>query len=169
MRTYHTLLFLNTKLAEQKQENLERAEQRIEKLETFLEFGKEYRLPFGAVLFVGIPEKIDQFCQKNGIKREEIMEENPCTKCFDYDTIKDTLKLRTREAGDYLELKAGMGVKTLKRYFIDKKIPKEERDRIPLIAEGNHILWVIGYRISAGYKVTDTTRTILQIKISGGQ
>ena len=160
MRTYDTLLFLDLE---------ERRELRTEGFEIVLEFGKEYRLPSGAVLFVGIPEKIDQFCQKNGIKREEIMEENPCTKCFDYDTIKDTLKLRTRETGDYLELKAGMGVKTLKRYFIDKKIPKEERDRIPLIAEGSHILWVIGYRISAGYKVTDATRTILQIKIIGGQ
>ena len=97
------------------------------------------------------------------------MEENPCTKCFDYDTIKDTLKLRTREVGDYLELGAGLGTKSLKKYFIDQKISREERDQIPLIAEGKHILWVIGYRISARCKVTDATRTILQIKISGGQ
>ena len=134
-----------------------------------LAYGETYVLPSGAVLSVGIPEEINQFCLKNGIKREKIMEENPCTKCFDYDTIKDTLKLRTREVGDYLELGAGFGRKSLKKYFIDKKISREERDRIPLIAEGKHILWVIGYRISAGYKVTETTKTILQIKINGGQ
>lgn len=134
-----------------------------------LALGKRYLLPSGSVLSVGMPEGIRSFCEKNGIEREKIMEENPCTKCFDYDTIKGTLKLRTREVGDYLELGAGLGTKTLKKYLMEKKIPREERDRIPLIADGSHILWVIGYRISAGYKVTEATRTILQIKISGGQ
>ncbi len=158
MRKYDTLLFWDQKL--EKKSFLD---------ETDLVFGKQYTLPSKEVLFIGVPEEIDQFCLKNGIKREKIMEENPCTKCFDYDTIKDTLKLRTREVGDYLELGAGLGTKSLKKYFIDQKISREERDQIPLIAEGKHILWVIGYRISARCKVTDATRTILQIKISGGQ
>lgn len=160
VRKYDSLLFLNKKE--------EMQEERV-CFETVLVFGKQYLLPSGAVLSVGLPEEINQFCLKNGIKREKIMEENPCTKCFDYDTIKDTLKLRTREVGDYLELGNGLGTKSLKKYFIDQKISKEERDRIPLVAEGKHILWVIGYRISARYKVTETTKTILQIKISGGQ
>ena len=37
------------------------------------------------------------------------------------------------------------------------------RDRIPLIADGDHIMWIIGYRISEYYKVTDETRQILEI------
>lgn len=159
-RMYDALLFWREELLE---------EESVSFLSQTLVYGGQYLLPSKEVLSVGMPEEIDQFCLKNRIKREKIMEENPCTKCFDYDTIKDTLKLRTREVGDYLELGSRLGTKSLKRYFIDKKISREERDRIPLIAEGKHILWVIGYRISAKYKVTETTKTILQIKITGGQ
>jgi len=131
--------------------------------------GESYPLFPGKTLMVGIPEEIHQFCLKRGLKREKIMEENHYTKCFDYDKIKDTLKLRTRQKGDYLKLGNGYETKMLKKYFIDQKIMREERERIPLIADGSHILWVIGYRISAGFKITDATRTILQIKINGGQ
>lgn len=160
MRTYHSLLFFRGERNKKKE---------TDRPNIVLIPGKEYLLSSGMLLSIGMPEEINQFCLKNKRKREEIMEENPYTKCFDYDTIKDTLKLRTREVGDYLELGVGYGTKTLKRYFIEKKIPKEERGQILLIAEGSHVLWVIGYRISAGYKVTEATKTILQIKISGGQ
>ena len=47
--------------------------------------------------------------------------------------------------------------------MINCKIPKDERDRIPLIADGDHIMWVVGYRISEYYKVTDDTKHIIEI------
>ena len=67
--------------------------------------------------------------------------------------------------GDYLRIHADGGKKSLKRYLIDEKIPREEREDLPLLADGDHILWVIGYRISEGYKVTEHTKRILQIQI----
>ena len=54
--------------------------------------------------------------------------------------------------------------KRLKDYMIDQKIPKELRDSIPLLADGSHILWIIGYRISSYYKVKEETKRILQVK-----
>ena len=53
--------------------------------------------------------------------------------------------------------------------MIDEKIPREERDRILLVADGSHVLWIIGYRISEYYKVTDNTHTVLQIQLNGGK
>jgi len=38
-----------------------------------------------------------------------------------------------------------------------------------LLAEGNHILWIIGYRISEYYKVTDTTRNVLEVRADKGE
>lgn len=89
---------------------------------------------------------------------------NRYTKWFDYDKIKGTLILRTRREGDYFTL-AGGGKKMLRRYFIDEKIPESSRDKIPLFADGSHILWIVGGRISEAYKVDAATGTILEIRI----
>ena len=105
---------------------------------------------------------------KNREKNEEIPV-NCYTKWFDYDRIKHNVVLRTRQPGDYLELAGGIH-KKLKDYLIDCKVPREERDRCILLADGSHIIWVVGMRISEGYKVTEQTRRILKVqkKIDGG-
>lgn len=91
------------------------------------------------------------------------------TKWFDYDRIKGTIRLRTRQEQDYLVIDAAGRRKKLKKYFIDEKIPGHQRDHIPLLADDTHILWVIGYRISEDVKVTEHTRRILEIRVDGGE
>ena len=54
----------------------------------------------------------------------------------------------------------------LKAWFINEKIPKEERDRMLLVADGSHIVWIPGYRMSRTYKVTEKTKNIVEIKIT---
>ena len=93
---------------------------------------------------------------------------NQYTKWFDYDRIKGTLSVRNRQPGDYITL-AGGGTKTLHRYMIDEKIPRELRDKITVLAEGNHVLWIVGYRIGEYYKITEDTKTILQVTADGGE
>lgn len=93
---------------------------------------------------------------------------NQYTKWFDYDKIRDALFVRTRKDGDYFQISGGK-TKILRRYLIDQKIPEEKRSRIPLLTEGNHILWVIGYRISEYYKISDTTENILEVKFCKGE
>ena len=87
------------------------------------------------------------------------------TKWFDYDKISNVRELRFRREGDYLCINKDMNRKSLKDYMINEKIPKAERDTVPLIADGDHIMWVIGHRISEYYKVTDETKRILEIRI----
>ena len=73
--------------------------------------------------------------------------------------------MRTRRTGDYLILPSG-GSKTIARYMIDEKIPKEKREQILLLAEGSHVLWVVGFRISEYYKIDRTIqKTILQVHL----
>ncbi|MCR5704521.1 MAG: tRNA lysidine(34) synthetase TilS [Eubacterium sp.] len=83
------------------------------------------------------------------------------TKWFDYDKI-EKLSVRNRQAGDFLAIDDGKH-KKLKQYLIDQKIPKEERNEICLLAEGSHILWIVGHRISSEYKVTKDTKRILRV------
>ena len=53
----------------------------------------------------------------------------------------------------------------LKDYLIDLKIPRDQRDRIWLVAQGSHVLWVVGYRISEAAKVRENTYRVLKIQI----
>lgn len=99
--------------------------------------------------------------------KDEEVPKNLYTKWFDYDKIKEYLCLRPRQAGDYYYCSNEYS-KKLKSYFIDEKVPRNQRDSIPLIAEGSHILWVIGGRISHYYKVDENTKYILEFKITGG-
>ena len=89
--------------------------------------------------------------------------QNLYTKCFDYDKIQFTVQLRYRESEDYLVINAKGQRKKLKSFFVDNKIPAEKRGMIPVFADGSHIIWIVGHRISEEYKVTEDTRHLLII------
>ena len=92
---------------------------------------------------------------------------NQYTKWFDYDRIENTLLMRRRKTGDYLTIKDGQR-KLLKRFFIDEKIPAAIRGEMLLLVDGDHILWIPGFRISEEYKVTDMTRMVLEVRLYKG-
>ena len=87
------------------------------------------------------------------------------TKWFDYDIIKSSLYIRTRQAGDNIVIDEKGHQKKLKSWFVDEKIPKEVRDSQLLLAENNDILWVLGHRMSQAYQVKQSTKWILQIEV----
>lgn len=96
----------------------------------------------------------------------QIFPEKKYTKWLAYDTITGDVCLRTRKTGDYLIVNQTGGRKKIKDYMIDLKIPREERDQILLVAQGSHILWAVGYRISEGAKVTAKTKKLLKIQMT---
>ena len=104
-------------------------------------------------------------CEKNlNIPR------NDYTKFFDYDKIKGSIAVRTRREGDHLLVKAGAGSgtlcsKSLKTWFIDNKVPGPDRDGTILLAEGSHVLWIVGSRGDDSCYVTDETRRILAAEL----
>lgn len=73
------------------------------------------------------------------------------------------LVLRTRRAGDFMQLPIGR--KKLKDILIDDKIPREERDAIPLLAlaDTQEIFWIAGGRRSTLAPVTESCTDILRI------
>lgn len=97
-----------------------------------------------------------------------VNKKNDYTKWFDYDRIRNTILVRNRKTGDYFECNSDGSRKKLKKFFIDNKLPSEKRDGIVLLADGNHIMWIIGYRISEYYKVQNDTKKILKVKVDGG-
>lgn len=112
-----------------------------------------------------VPEmEFSAFFVKNG----QEVPRNQYTKWFDYDKIKESPVIRFRQTGDFLTIADGKGQmihKSLKDYMVTEKIPRRQRDSIPVLAEGNHVLWLIGYRISEYYKVDRNTKRVLQVKL----
>ncbi len=94
----------------------------------------------------------------------DIKKTNRFIKFFDYDRIKGGLYIRNRKDGDRFTPLGMDGSKKLKDFFIDKKIPRDKRDLIPIIEDSEEIIWVIGYRISESYKVNSNTSRVLVLE-----
>ena len=63
--------------------------------------------------------------------------------------------------------RGGMRHKSLQDYMVTEKIPRQLRNMMPLLASGNHVIWLIGRRISEAFKVDGNTKRILQARLLG--
>ena len=94
---------------------------------------------------------------------------NKHIKYFDYDKVIGSLYVRNRRSGDRFKPFGMKGSKKIKDYFIDEKIPKDKRDKIPLVVDDKDILWVVGYRTSDIYKISKDTKNVLIIEVENKQ
>ncbi len=122
----------------------------------------------GKMIFTLIDSADELYHKELLDKNRQIIRENRYTKWFDYDKITKGLQLRTRRPGDYLTVDDALHKKSVKQYMINEKIPKIQRNSMYMLADGDHILWIPGYRISQYYKVDENTKHILQVHIRGG-
>ncbi|MFA9464477.1 MAG: tRNA lysidine(34) synthetase TilS [Velocimicrobium sp.] len=129
--------------------------------EVLLEIPGRYSIP-------GTDDCLD-ICVEECFDKVDEIPKNDYTKWFDYDKICQAISLRNRRNGDYFQVNQEGGTKKVKDYFIDKKLPRDKRSSIPLLADGGHIIWIIGDRISERYKITNKTKNILKAKIIGGK
>jgi tRNA(Ile)-lysidine synthase len=83
---------------------------------------------------------------------------------FDADRLPGPLVARGRRGGDRLVAVAG-GERRLKSLFIAAKLPRWERDRVPVVEAGGHILWVAGIRRGAAAPATPETRRVLELAL----
>jgi tRNA(Ile)-lysidine synthase len=97
------------------------------------------------------------------------IEEKKYTKWLDYDKIGYNLCIRTRRPGDFLIVNKEGNKKKINRCMIDDKIPKSQRETIPLVACGSEILWMIGGRMNEKYKITPETGRVLELQCQGGK
>ena len=83
---------------------------------------------------------------------------------FDRDQLPDHLTVRSRRPGDRFTPFGAPGSKSLKRFLIDRRIPRWERSRVPLVLAGDEILWVVGLRRSEGRRITSNAHHILELR-----
>lgn len=68
---------------------------------------------------------------------------------LDADRVPMVLTVRSRMPGDRLRPAGLGGEKKLQDLFVDAKVPRRRRDRVPVVAAGDRIAWVVGQRVDS--------------------
>jgi len=105
-----------------------------------------------------VPEEVPAAC-----RRADQLEA-----CLDADRVGATLTVRRRRPGDRFVPLGMERPKKLHDFMVDAKIPRSDRDRVPLVATPDDIVWVVGYRIDDRFKVTPNTRRLLKLRCERG-
>ncbi len=84
---------------------------------------------------------------------------------LDLQRVELPLQVRTRVPGDRF-IPLGMSKeKKLQDYFVDNKIAKRKRDRIPIVESQGRIVWIAGMTIDDRAKVTKDTEKVLVLEV----
>jgi tRNA(Ile)-lysidine synthase len=76
------------------------------------------------------------------------------------------LGVRARRPGDRFRPVGMAGRKKLQDYFVDRKVPRDRRDRVPVVVdEFDRIVWVAGHAIDEEFRVTDPAQAVLILRL----
>lgn len=65
----------------------------------------------------------------------------------------DSLAVRSRRPGDRLRPLGAPGERKLKDVLIDRRVPRRDRDRLPLLTVGGRIAWVPGVTVDESFRL----------------
>lgn len=91
----------------------------------------------------------------------------PYESVLDLDRIPGPLAIRLRRPGDRIWPQGMDGSKKLQDILVDAKVPRRQRDQVPLLVAGDEILWVIGYRLDRRFMADALTKNRLFLRVSG--
>lgn len=89
--------------------------------------------------------------------------EGPLRVFLDADKISFPLLVRSRRPGDRFQPLGMDNFVKLKNFFINVKLPRFERDRVPIFHDGNKIIWVAGQRVDARAALDENSSRFLLI------
>jgi tRNA(Ile)-lysidine synthase len=82
---------------------------------------------------------------------------------LDADALPAALTVRSWESGDRIVPFGMRKSKKVQDVFVDGKIPRRRRPRIPLVTDGREVVWIAGALFHDAYKVTDDTKRLIKL------
>jgi tRNA(Ile)-lysidine synthase len=80
------------------------------------------------------------------------------------------LTVRARRPGDMFRPLGLGGRKKLQDLFTDRKVPRAERDSVPVVVDAqNRIVWVVGHAIAEDFRVSDRRGAVVILKARKAQ
>jgi len=84
---------------------------------------------------------------------------------LDADAVQGQLIVRNARLGDRFQPLGMPAPKKLSDIFVDRKVPRAERQRLPLLCDATGILWVPGYTIAARARITPDSKRVLHLTL----
>ena len=76
------------------------------------------------------------------------------------------LAIRSRRPGDRFHPLGAPGARKLQDFLVDRKVPRAERDALPLVVDGrDRIVWVVGHSVGEDFRVIDPSAGVLLLKV----
>lgn len=116
------------------------------------DFNSEVRTPVGNYRINHLTEKDLQFIQKNVLEN-----------AFDCDKISGNVFIRSRKDGDFIRPKNRGVTKTLKKLFLEEKIPVHKRNEIAVLSDDNGVFFVENICVDERVKITEETKNIITV------
>jgi tRNA(Ile)-lysidine synthase len=82
------------------------------------------------------------------------------------DQLSFPLVVRNFRPGDRFSPLGMQGRQKVKKFFINNKVPRWQRQKCPILLSRNEIIWIAGHRIDDSVKVSSQTRRILKAELS---
>lgn len=84
---------------------------------------------------------------------------------LDASKLQFPLKIRTWMPGDRFTPLGMDKSKKLQDFFVDEKVPRSVRKRVPIVESAGEIVWVVGYRISNKFKLEEETENVVVLEV----
>ena len=82
------------------------------------------------------------------------------------ENIGEFLSVRGRRPGDRFHPLGMSGSKKLQDFMVDEKVPRDMRDRVPLVLSDQKIVWVVGHRIAHWVRLMEDTTEVVELEFS---
>jgi tRNA(Ile)-lysidine synthase len=80
--------------------------------------------------------------------------------------VAQPLRVRSRRPGDRLRPLGAPGRRKLQDVLVDRKVPRAERDRVPVVVDARgDIIWVAGHVIAEHCRVTSPLSDVVILKM----